>query len=156
MSLLEPYFGPAKAVVLFAVAAALFGAGWKANGWRLEGEVAEIRLAQADARAAAEETARLIERANTKRLEDARNEATKREAAVRRDADGARSAADGLRDELADLRRQLPDLSADSGRQRAAALADVLQQCADEYRGLAEKADRHASDVQTLTDAWPK
>jgi septal ring factor EnvC (AmiA/AmiB activator) len=139
-----------------AILLAVFGAGWAVNGWRLGEKVASMQRDQAEATAAENETYRIKERANSKRLEDSRNEAAKRETTIRRDADGARNAADSLRDELAELRRNLPSLAADACRVRADTLAQLFDQCAGNYRGLAEKADRHASDVQTLMDGWPK
>lgn len=145
-----------RIVALLAGAAFAFGAGWSVNGWRLGQQIAKIERDQAAVADAASETARLKERAWNKQLEDARNEATKRETAIRADAAAARQSADGLRGDLAELRRQLPELAADACRQRADTLADVLSQCAADYRGMAETADRLASDRKTLMDAWPK
>ncbi|KIF80767.1 DUF2514 family protein [Noviherbaspirillum autotrophicum] len=133
-----------------------FGVGWYVNGWRLGQQIAKIERDQVEAAATASETARLKERAWNKQLEDARNEATKREATIRADAAAAHNAADGLRGDIADLRRQLPELAADACRQRADTLADVLSQCTARYSGMAETADRLVNDRQTLIDAWPK
>lgn len=133
-----------------------FCIGWSLNGWRLGQQIAKIERDQVAAAEAATEAARLKERVWNKQLEDARNEATKREAAIRADAVAARQSADGLRGDLAELRRQLPELAVDACRQRADALADVLSQCTARYSGLAETADRLASDRQTLMEAWPK
>ena len=133
-----------------------FGAGWTANGWRLGEQAAEKDREHAAAVAAAAETARLKERAMTKKVEDARNEATKRETTVRRDAATARDSADGLRNELTELRRNLSSLAAEACHQRADTLAELFDQCQSDYRGLAEKADRHVNDVQTLNQGWPE
>jgi hypothetical protein len=156
MSALEPYLGAAKALAIVAAALSLFALGHHYGAQGVQADWNKDKLAQAEADAAANETYRLKERAMSKQVEEARNAATIRETALRRDADGARLAADGLRDDLADLRRQLPQLAADACRQRADTLAELFQQCEGNYRGLAEKADRHVSDVQTLRDGWPR
>lgn len=38
----------------------------------------------------------------------------------------------------------------------SATLADLLGASASAYTDLAAKADRHASDVRTLSEAWPR
>lgn len=106
-------------------------------------------LLQAKANAA--DTARL-----TKQLEDAQNAARDREKLLTDAAAGSSTAVAGLRGDLAALRRGLPGASADASRQAADALAAVFGDCAGKYRDLAAIADHHASDVKTLTDAWPK
>ena len=68
----------------------------------------------------------------------------------------ARAAALGLRDDLAALRTRLATAPGATCINAAAALGDVLQQCSDDYRALAETADRHVSDIRTLREAWPK
>lgn len=145
-----------RAAILLAVLAGAFGAGWAAQGWRLGKKMAAMERDQAEAVAIANETARLKERAMTKKVEGARNEAAKRETGLRRDADASRRATDSLRGELAELRRQLPNLAADACHQRADTLGKLLGACAEEYQSMAERADRHVNDEQTLMDSWPK
>jgi hypothetical protein len=144
---------------LYLCAAALgvaFLAGWSVNGWRLDEQIAQIKRDHAIASEAASETARLKERAWTIQAEGARNDAIQREAKIRRAAAGARSAADSVRNELADLRRRIPKLTEQAVRERADTLAELFGACTAEYRDMAEAADRHASDAQTLSEAWPK
>lgn len=146
----------ARLIALLAGAAIAFSAGWLVNGWRKDATLAEWQRTQAEAELASTLAAGVKEAEWIKNLEDARNEATQRETRLRVAAAGARDVSDGLRADLAELRRQLPDLAAETVRQRADTLAELFDQCQADYRGMAEKADRHASDVQTLTDAWPK
>jgi hypothetical protein len=68
----------------------------------------------------------------------------------------ASAGAVSLRDEIAALRRDLPGLADDAVRERADSLGASLADCSREYTGVAVAADRHASDVKTLIDAWPK
>ncbi|WP_136420400.1 DUF2514 family protein [Herbaspirillum sp. ST 5-3] len=148
-----------RLAIAAVVAVLLAGSHWKAyvmGGDAVRVEWQADKMAQADATAAINESYRLKERAMSKQLEEARNEATKRETAIRTDADRARKSADSLRDELASIREQLPSLAVDAVRQRADTLARVLDECQQDYRGMAETADRLESDRQTLMDAWPK
>ncbi len=96
------------------------------------------------------------ERHLNRKLEDARNEATKRDQTTARTAAAAGLAVDGLRHELAAYRRSLPADPARPGDPRADAIAELFGDCAGHYRDLAEKADRHASDARTLSEGWPK
>ena len=94
----------------------------------------------------------------TQKVLDAQNEAKKREVALRADVQSARNALDSLR-HAADLSRAAyrltgatPAASADA----ADAALDLLVRCSQRYSDLAAKADAHVSDIQTLTEAWPK
>jgi len=145
-----------RGMILLAGATAAFAAGWSVNGWRLGEQIAEMERRHTAATAAANDAHRIKERALSKQLEDARNEATKREAALRRDADTALRAANGMREQLADLRRRMPDLADAAVRRYADAASVVLAECTEEYRAMAEVADRLDSERQTLIEAWPK
>lgn len=101
---------------------------------------------------AAESAARIKERGYFNALEKARNEAIQHEAENRRAADAARAAAGSLRNTVNALRAQL---AATPGTQPAATGLELLAKCTDEYRTLAEIADRHANDARTLSAAWP-
>lgn len=153
------------------IAGAIFAAGavvgggvaWTANGWRLGEVIADLKTEREAVKAAhardelsAALKAGIRTAELTKQVEDARNDATKREQDLRRSAAGARAAADGLRDELAAIRRSLPELAVDACRVRADTLAELFGQCATRYSELGEKAGRHANDVQALSEAWPK
>lgn len=115
---------------------------------RVAEDNADLVKAQADALA--------TERQLNRKLEDARNAATQRDQTIARTAAAAGLAVDGLRHELDAYRHSLPGDPASPGDPRAATLAELLGDCADRYRGLAEKADRHASDVRTLSEGWPQ
>lgn len=109
-----------------------------------------VEVAKANAKAAqqaAEFSNKVIE---------AQNEAKQRETRLRAAADAARTESDGLRGDIGALRDQLANASRDAAVERAAAIADVLGQCAQRHQALAERCDRHVSDIRTLTDAWPK
>jgi multidrug resistance efflux pump len=137
---------------LIAVAVMLAGAffsGWQTQGWHrdsLEKDRAKQELAQAQASAAA----------NIRRTDNviaAQNAAATRETMLRRDASSARSELERLRGDLSHSAG--PSISPEACRERTTALEDVLLSCAGRYSSLAEKADRHASDVETLMNSWP-
>ena len=91
-----------------------------------------------------------------KEKEDAEQKAAEREATLRTERDRALAGARRLRDDIATLRTRLPNAIPSACLATADALAGLLDQCQQEYRGMAEVADGHASDVQTLMVAWPK
>lgn len=91
-----------------------------------------------------------------KEKEDAEQKAAEREATLRTERDRALAGARRLRDDIATLRTRLPNAIPSACLATADALAGLLDQCQQEYRGMAEVADGHASDVQTLMEAWPK
>lgn len=78
-----------------------------------------------------------------------------REQTIRIVANSGAAASAGLRDTLATIRNGVPGASTEALGNSVTALTTVLGDCQTRYRELAEKADRHASDSQTLSDAWP-
>lgn len=91
-----------------------------------------------------------------KEKEDAEVNAVLREAQLRSERDRAVAAGRRLRDDLTTLRTRLPNAIPSAVLATADTLAGVLDQCQSDYRALAEVADGHASDVQTLSEAWPR
>lgn len=145
---------PSPTVTLIAAVIA-FGAGWTANGWRLNGKIDRMVAEYSQAMAQAGQNA-MLESARLQKLKDeALNEANKIAQA------NAKSAADA-RAELDRLRRQLAssnDLSAAtcaSTRQYATTLATVFGECSTRLTEVAKDADGHAVDSRTLEKAWPK
>lgn len=139
------------------IAAALAGwAGWSVQGWRLGEQITHIKAQQIEAVNTATREARAQESARFKGVQDAQAAANTRAQAARRDATAARSELDRLRDQLAATRGGVPGESPAACAQRADAGAELLGQCAAAYLGMAEVADRHASDARTLIEAWPK
>ena len=115
-------------------------------------EVSTLRTAIADANTRAAQQAADLSATVLK----AQNEAKIREAALRGAAAAAATQSDGLRDDLTAERLRYDQLSRDAVVERAAAISNVLADCSRRYQGMAAIADRHASDVKTLIEAWPK
>lgn len=107
-------------------------------------------------KAAADQAALVKERMLRKKVEDAENAATERETKLRADYAAAHAAARGLRDTITDLRGRLATSPVAACRATAATTLDVFEDCTGKYRALAEAADGHASDVETMIQAWPK
>ena len=130
-------------------------AGWFTNGWRLDAaHRADISVRDAQL-ASAKDLARLREQDWTVQRTQAIENANSRDQIIRSLAAGSTSASLGLRDTLATISRGVPDASVDALRHSTTTLAAVLQSCQVEYRELAEKADRHASDAVMFKQAWP-
>ena len=138
-------------IIALVIALGGFGSAWKVQDWRYgakEAERAEQELAnqQRAAAAAIRQSEAVIQ---------AQSAATIRVAALRRDADGERSALIGL-SHATDAAMRAAAVTHEACVERAATLGELFNTSAKEYTSMAEKAGNHASDVQTLTDAWPK
>ena len=143
----------AAALVLGAVLA------WGIQGVRynsLRHEYDRFRADASQAQLNAVQAARLVEQRNTKRMQEALEDAERREAKNLADAAAARRTAGSLRDQLAGIKASLPGVSAAACRGRSAVLTDVLGDCAASYAGMAEQADRIASDLRTVIGSWPQ
>lgn len=153
--------GP-RTIVELIVAVALCGATWQVQTWRYgakeaahakqDHEEAQARAAQALA-TVQQNAAVAIRRADN--VIAAQDAATRREALLRADADGVRRALASLHDAAADALHAAAQSQA-ACLAHAATLSELFSASAKRYGDLAEKADGHASDVKTLTDAWPE
>lgn len=132
-------------------AAVAFGTAWQIQDWRADAHEKDRIKQQADD----EREAGARERGRIANVVDAQNAARAREVRLRADADGARTAVVGLRAST-DAALAAAGASHEACLVSAAATGELFNASAEKYRALAEVADRHVSDLQTLTDAWPK
>lgn len=130
-------------------------AAWHVQAWRYDAQIAGIKTAHAQAATLASEEAARNFRTITTQYEGALNDARKRETDLRRHVAAARTESDGLRDAIYAFRAKLPNASAATVAVAADTAAELFGACADEYRSVAESADRHAADLRTLVEAWP-
>lgn len=141
---------------------AALGGGWVAwslQGFRLDGVKADFAgyKSQVEQQAVEARQAALKQKEQwIKEKEDAEQKAAEREATLRTERDTALAAGRRLRDDIATLRLRLPHAIPSAVFATADTLAGLLDQCQKEYRVMGEIADGHASDVQTLKEAWPK
>jgi hypothetical protein len=140
-----------QVIIAFIILLAGFGSAWELQSLRADSKEkahVEQKLAAVQFSAAAD----------IRRLDnhiEAQNKAVERERVLRRDADLLRGAVVSLSVSSSEaLRAAQADHT--TCIDRTVAFADVLQQCSGRYEAVVEKADRHASDVRTLIDAWPK
>ena len=143
------------AATAIAAAAIGFGVAWQTQAWRYDAQISSIQAHHARESAKAEAATRAQEASFNQRLQDAQNAATKRETKLRADADAARRTVDGLRGTLYNFRASLPNAAPATVIARADTAAELLGTCADEYRSVAEAADRHAAGALMLREAWP-
>ena len=138
--------------VLFASGSvAGFGAAWKWQAYRMDAkELEHVQQQLANERSAATAAIR-----RTETVIQAQSAAAVRERNLRNDAAGARVAAISLHDAAAAAMRDA-SVSHAACTERASALGDVLGAVEEAGRSMAEKADRHALDAETLSAAWPR
>ena len=103
-------------------------------------------------------TKALVEKiaAQDKIISEANNHGQEREQAIKTLSSAVGVASLGLRDAAEAIRRGASTATIDALRQSTTALATVFTDCQKRYGDLATVADRHASDVKTLQEAWPK
>lgn len=150
--------------VWLAVVAALSATScklkWDNSGLSLEIEKGKTYVAQLEKSIAQANTARvqqLVE--NEQRARAAEQAASSRQRALAADARAARAELDGLRTALE--AHDGPRLTASAtpfapGLDYTDPVPELFLQCTSRYIDLAAKADGHANDVKTLTEAWPK
>ena len=138
-------------IIALVIALGSFGSAWQIQSWRADAkEKARVEQILADQRLAA---ATAIRRADN--VIAAQNQAETRAVVLRVAAAGARDELDRLRESTADAVRAASASQA-ACLERAATLGELLGTVASAGGKLAEKADRHANDVEKLMAAWPK
>lgn len=146
----------AKALIVLALVAIAFIAGWVVQGWRADARLFDVKRQFAESAAA--DRAQALERYQT--LERTKDEAIAAHAAlVAQNADAAAAArrtADGLRRDLASVPARIAAATDSAAREYAAAASVVLDQCTAEVADLARACDGHAADVRLMLQAWPK
>ena len=148
------------AILLIVAIAALLGAGFAGWSWR-GAEVAELKRqhaqALADTRAAA-----LAEHAKTThRIQEAQDAEFLKRTAAEADARRAAGAVERLQQHLAAERAKHEARARAAGECQAAhaaaaVLHQLLGQCAERRRELAEYADQAAAAGRTCQRAWPQ
>jgi hypothetical protein len=153
------------ALIGIALAALLVGCHAAVEHFRDEGR-AEVqadwdadKLVRAQALQNLTNQLRQTEQGFTDQLAKAHNDFTEKSIQITADADRARITANSLRSDLATARTRLPASGADPDgtiAEYARVVTDVFEQCTERYRGVAEKAGRHAADAEMMQEAWPR
>ena len=144
-----------KLALAAAALAAAFASGFAVQGCRKDAQIAEIEAANSAAVAAATAQAMQQTTEMQRKKDAALSQANKRAQENATAAAAARSERDGLRNQINTATGALPTATCSSARSYAATAAAVFEQCASALEELAAKADGHATDARTLTNAWP-
>lgn len=105
---------------------------------------------------AAAKEARAREIVLNTQVQEARNVAILREQQIVDLSARLSVTSNSLLDTINALRHKLSTDPADTARKRADTALTLLGECQKRYGEVAESADRHASDVKLLQDAWPR
>lgn len=143
------------AIVTLIVAAAAAVATWTYQDVKMAAAIATINQEAMQAAEQERMEAREIQRVVTKNYEEALNDARVRETTLRADRDALRATAERLRRQSAAATSRLAVAPPAAVLEYATALNDVFADCREAYAGMVAVADGHASDVRTLTEAWP-
>lgn len=150
-------------MIIYSHAAAAIGgaalaalAAWNVQAWRYDTQISSIQAqhsrALADAHQKTLDDAIKLQRIKDAAIEKAGQRAKQNAAA----AAAARADADSLRSTIYSFRASLPGLTKPAAAVAADTAAELFGACVDEYRSVAESADRHAADAVMLFEAWPK
>lgn len=143
-------------ILIAAAAAIASGLAGFALAWQLQaGNISEIKLGAANERIAIQRAARQTLERVTGQIATAQVAARKRDVRVRVDSDRAGNAGNGLRLSSTAAVRTVAD-DPDACNSIIAAYDTILAEGSGFIREVAASADQCLSDVQTLTDSWPK
>lgn len=153
---------PIRAIMMLVPALVAGLLVWFFQESRLGAQLAEVRLESSQYRAevlaekaAASERVRKVEGDFNAKYQAAINAARDRESGLRADLVAVRDAASGLRTQAAEAARRLAQAPAPAVLDYANTLGDVFAECSARYGEVAQAADGHRGDAQTLIDAWP-
>ena len=143
-------------LIIAGVSAAVSAVAGFGLAWQLQaGNISELELSHANERIAIQRAARKNIERITGQIATAQANATTRGIVLRGAVDRAAAAGSGLRVTTASAVRTIannPAASTDA----AAALGSVFDSCVRELTTLGAVADRHASDLQLMQEAWPR
>lgn len=147
---------PWRAIAALAIAAGSFVAGWTANGWRTGSEIqrliaqqAQERSAQADAAAAAIDSARLEEQRRIAAQKEIVDAATKEAESARMAARNADAAAERLRRRITGLVAPSRTAGGSASTRGGASAGDPIGMLAD----VLVRADHRAGILAEYADA---
>ncbi|WP_287918716.1 hypothetical protein [Comamonas sp.] len=144
-----------KALILLALFALVFSAGWAANGWRLGQDIAQIQLTHTQELAARDAGTFAVAQAIDTNYQGALNASIQEQARLAGAAAVATRNVGRLREQLSEADRRIATASAAAVRDYAATANQLLGQCSQRYTELAAKADGHALDARVCRAAWP-
>ncbi|MFW1971088.1 hypothetical protein [Acinetobacter bereziniae] len=150
----------AMAVFLLLAILALGVQSWRVNHLKSEYTLlnAKYKTEVAEAKALAEQakaSAALKEKQWSEQQLKAEQNYNAKIKQIKSDADLAQSNANSLSKQLKIASSRLSSATKEAIIEYTNSNSDILQNCINEYRTVAEKADGHAADAERLIDAWP-
>ena len=133
-----------------------FGGGWTTNGWRLSATISKIEKNQSDAVTAGVTQALNETLAYQRKKDEALKIAERRAVSNANDAAVAGPEFGKVGTQLATNASSIDRATHDSLKSYATSISDVFDKCVNRYQAVADQATKHASDVDTLVDSWPK
>ena len=156
LDFLNPYIWLIKiGSVALVVVALIIGFNKAANHYERVG-YSRAMLEHVAIERASEKAADIRERSMMQKLRKAEQDAAELETTLNARYVAAHRAYTGLRVTVADLQGRIATNSAEANRATASTALAVFGECADQYREVAEIADRHALDVSRLSNGWPE
>lgn len=144
------------AAVVVVSSVVSFGAAWQYQGSRWKADVVNLKEAHTAALKAQADQALADYQRMEKQKDDAIQESKQAAEANRTAAAAAKRTADGLRKQLAKVPSLIATATESALREYAATSSELLGSCTAEYQRMADTAQRHATDVRLLLDAWPR
>ncbi len=144
-----------KTLILLALVAMVFWAGWAANGSRLGQDIAQIKLTHTQELAARDAGTFAVAQAIDTNYQGALNASIQEQTRLAGAAAVASRNAGRLREQLSEADKRIATASATAVRDYAATASKLLGQCSDRYTELAARADGHALDTRVCRAAWP-
>lgn len=135
-----------------------FGSAWQIQNWRMDSHE-KTRITE---QAATQRELHVLQQKRSLDVNNAQNARVSREVGLRTDSTNLRAVSGGLRVERAKALGSL-GLTTPNCTKPATASGQLLRYYEDSSREtedalieLATAADRHVSDIKTLTETWPK
>lgn len=144
------------AAVVVVSSGVSFGAAWKHQEARWKAEVATLKGTHTAALKAQSDKALEDYQRMEKQKDDAIQESKQAAEANRAAAAAAKRTADGMRKQLDKVPSLIATATESALREYATTSSELLGSCTAEYQRMAATAQRHATDVLLLLNAWPR
>ena len=144
------------AAVVVVSSGVSFGAAWQYQGNRWKATVATIKESHTATLKAQADKALADYQRMEKQKDDAIQESKQAAEANRIAAAAAKRTADGLRKQLDKVPSLIATATEFALREYATTSSELLGSCTAEYQQMAATAQRHATDVLLLLNAWPR
>lgn len=144
-----------QTLIVAALVAIVFSAGWMVNGWRIGKEMTQLELSIKQERSDSDQRAYAIGQAINTNYQGALNDAIKKQVILANSAAAATRNVGRLREKLDQTELRIQTASERAIREYATTANKLLGVCSQRYAALASRADGHALDARVCRAAWP-